>query len=210
MNLVVSFMKTIKQPFNRVGLLTYIYKTLNPHVVCEVGVKQGIYSKHMLENIPSIEKLYLIDLWKQQNNYVDSSNVSDNVHAKHYNQTLQNTKDWEDRVILLRGYTNEMCHNIPDGSLDWVYIDARHDYKGASEDIENFYPKLKDTGIMSGHDYLTSEEVKNITPSQDWSICCDGSIEPRAVKGAVNDLALKVNKDIYVTNDRWPSWSIHK
>ena len=34
------------------------------------------------------------------------------------------------------------------------YIDARHDYCGCSEDIQNWWPKVKPGGIMAGHDYV--------------------------------------------------------
>ena len=91
----------------------------------------------------------------------------------------------------------------------FVQIDARHDYCGVMEDLMLYWPKLNANGIMSGHDYLTSEEAKLLS-GQDWSICHDGSIHQGAVKGAVSAFALYKNILITVTNDEWPTWVTRK
>ena len=43
--------------------------------------------------------------------------------------------------------------SVPDGSLDWVFIDADHAYKAVRTDVISWAPKLKPGGLMSGHDY---------------------------------------------------------
>jgi hypothetical protein len=40
-----------------------------------------------------------------------------------------------------------------DGTLDFVFIDANHDYENAHLDISSWYPKLKWGGIIAGDDY---------------------------------------------------------
>jgi predicted O-methyltransferase YrrM len=42
---------------------------------------------------------------------------------------------------------------IPDNSLDFIFIDGDHTTDAVLQDIRDYYPKLKDTGIMLGHDY---------------------------------------------------------
>jgi len=42
----------------------------------------------------------------------------------------------------------------PDKSLDFVYIDASHEYEDVLADIIAWYPKLKPHGVMAGHDYI--------------------------------------------------------
>lgn len=37
--------------------------------------------------------------------------------------------------------------------LDLVYIDAVHDYENLSQDIRDWYPKVKPGGFIGGHDY---------------------------------------------------------
>ena len=192
---------------NREQFTSYLYDKFTPTNVCEVGVQCGLYSKHILQTIPSIEKIYLVDLWKRQEKYDDHANVSDITHESFYQQTLNNIKQWKNRAVILRGFSTEMCHSIPDGSLDWIYIDARHDYVGCTQDINSYWPKLKIGGVMSGHDFMTAPEMKQFDPEQDWSICVDGTNNPGAVKQAVIDFANKYNKQISTTQEiKCPSW----
>jgi len=188
-------------------MLKGFYDEYKPRVVCEVGVQKGFFSKLILECIPSIEKLYLIDIWERQSNYNDRANVNNDIQESYYQETLHNIHPWKDKVTILRGRSSIMCHEIPNDSLDWVFIDARHDYLGCKEDIECYYPKVKRGGIVSGHDYMTAADVKRVTPDQDWSICEDGTIEPRSVKGAVDDFASSISKEVTTTMESaFPTW----
>jgi predicted O-methyltransferase YrrM len=42
---------------------------------------------------------------------------------------------------------------IADSSVDWVFIDALHDYRSVRDDIRAWAPKVKPGGLISGHDY---------------------------------------------------------
>jgi hypothetical protein len=42
---------------------------------------------------------------------------------------------------------------FPDASLDWVHLDARHDYASVKADIEAWRRKIKPGGWLSGDDY---------------------------------------------------------
>ena len=37
-------------------------------------------------------------------------------------------------------------------SLDFVYIDASHDYDSVKEDIKHWLPKIRENGILAGDD----------------------------------------------------------
>lgn len=43
--------------------------------------------------------------------------------------------------------------SFADGSLDWVFIDALHDFRNVARDIRTWAPKVKPGGLLSGHDY---------------------------------------------------------
>lgn len=197
---------------NRIELLKILYKELMPKNICEVGVHEGKYSRHILNIIPSIEKFYLVDCWRQLDNYNDRCNTIDAVQEKCLQETINNITEWKDKVHILRGLSLEVADKIPDASLDWVYIDARHDYLGCKQDINCYWPKLRNGGILSGHDYHTAQDTKELTPDQDWSICVDGSINEGAVKEAVNEFAKEKNKQVLVSykEDAWHTWSIIK
>jgi hypothetical protein len=40
-----------------------------------------------------------------------------------------------------------------DASVDWVHLDARHDYASVKADIDAWLPKVKHGGWLSGDDY---------------------------------------------------------
>ena len=50
-------------------------------------------------------------------------------------------------------YSTEAISNVQDNSLDLVFIDANHDYLFVKQDIELWKKKVKQGGIIAGHDY---------------------------------------------------------
>ena len=48
----------------------------------------------------------------------------------------------------------EAAKKVADGSLDFVYIDARRDYDSVKEDLNAWFRKVKPGGIFAGHDYV--------------------------------------------------------
>ena len=66
-----------------------------------------------------------------------------------------------------------MVHHIPDDSCDFIYLDGDHSYAGCLADIKAYWPKLKDGGIMAGHDYDDiewSKEPGKRFKRTDWGV----------------------------------------
>jgi hypothetical protein len=119
----------------------------------EVGVAEGRFSKEILSW--GVSLLYLIDLWQHvEGMKAELGGWSNERHDKAYQGMLANTAGNDDRVAILRGWSHDMADRIPDGSLDFVYIDATHYYEFVMRDLECYWPKLRRGGIMAGHDYL--------------------------------------------------------
>lgn len=175
----------------------------------EIGVKQGDFAKKVLDTWKSCDEYHLVDLWAKQENYKDVANVEDAVHDKFYEETKDALKSFEDKVHYHRMYSTEAATKFKDESIDFIYVDARHDYCGAKEDIEYYWPLLKPGGIMAGHDYNENSEIRN----QDWGLCMDGTRNELAVKGAVNDFFLPKGLTITVTyyrENNFMSWLVQK
>ena len=47
----------------------------------------------------------------------------------------------------------EASKKYEDNSIDFVFIDANHDYDYVKKDIEAWFPKVKTGGVIAGHDY---------------------------------------------------------
>ena len=58
-----------------------------------------------------------------------------------------------EHVEIKKGPSVEIAKEIPISSVDFVFIDANHDYDFVKEDINNWYPKIKPDGIIAGHDF---------------------------------------------------------
>lgn len=52
-----------------------------------------------------------------------------------------------------KNFSYDVHELFEDGSLDFVYIDGEHTYKGVKKDIELFLPKIKPNGFIGGHDF---------------------------------------------------------
>ena len=73
-----------------------------------------------------------------------------------YRQFLQNTLPIKDVIKIIRNPSWEACKLFANETIDFMFIDASHHYKDVKFDIQNWMPKIKKGGIISGHDYFTS------------------------------------------------------
>ena len=58
-----------------------------------------------------------------------------------------------EKITLIISDSVSAARLFSDGSLDWVHLDARHDYTSVKADIEAWLPKVKSGGWLSGDDY---------------------------------------------------------
>jgi hypothetical protein len=187
-----------------------ILEELNFTTGVEVGVSQGNFAAEILTEWKSCKTYKLIDLWAHQENYIDVSNVKNSEFIEFFNRTKMTLKPWQNITEYYRMYSTEAAKQIQTESLDFAYIDARHDYCGVMEDLEAYWPLVKPGGIMAGHDYHSNDEVKR----QDWSLCLDGRRIQSAVKGAVNDFFIPKGYTISVTYNEpmqnWFTWIVQE
>ena len=189
-------------------------------VGAELGVQSGYFSDGFLYTAHSITRYYLVDTWEQRSNYSDGANVPNEIHNANYRKAKVRLAPYGDKCVFLRNFTTEAVKQLEDSSLDFIYVDARHDYCGVLEDLETWWPKLRKGGIMCGDDYLTAAEQLGMKgnvydPNDDWAICGNGTKIAGAVKGAVQDFAKRVGVQVHTTwkhdNNRkeflqWPQW----
>lgn len=113
----------------------------------EVGVLAGDNALDILERLP-IKKLYLIDPYDKYENYSDFDQ-EELVKAK--DDALQKLSKFDSKIVWINELSNKAHKKIPK-KLDFIYIDANHNYKFVKKDMENYYPLLKKDGILAGHD----------------------------------------------------------
>jgi len=131
-------------------VIEQLLKTKNPLLGAEIGVKEGRFIAHMLQNYPNL-KMYAVDPWESQpegNETYKEWNFN-NI----YKEYQQKVKPYADRCTELKMYSEKAADLVEDNSLDFVFIDAQHDYDSVKRDISLWQPKVKTGGILSGHDY---------------------------------------------------------
>lgn len=129
---------------------------LRKGVGVEIGVKKGEFSKVLLDTW-DCSHLILVDPWTDQEHTTYDENHD---HSIDLVDCLRNLKGYEDRYSILRGLSHEVVDQIPDGYLDFVYIDGNHSYEAVKCDLHGWYPKLKVGGIVAGDDYTMNSEER--------------------------------------------------
>jgi hypothetical protein len=128
-------------------------------VFVEIGSFEGRSAVCLAESIFKLNKkitLHCVDPFTGNPEQDEYGYLSKNPDCL-YDKFNENTGFYQKRKIIVphRGYSNTICNEFADNSVDFIFIDARHEYEFVLEDIECWYPKLKSGGIMSGHDYRT-------------------------------------------------------
>jgi hypothetical protein len=123
---------------------------------CEIGVRRGEYSAYLLSIWKGLV-LYSIDPWLEMihdTGYIDTANVDQRTHDLFFDETKRSLSRFGSRSWIIRKLSVEILSDFDDDSLDFVYIDARHDYGSVYQDINNWFQKVKKRGFIGGHDYF--------------------------------------------------------
>jgi len=122
--------------------------------MAEVGVYEGMLSKHLCSHCPSIEEYYAIDQWHV-------------VSGPDFGKYNTFTQDFWDEVYMracrrMMVYKPMKLIRLPGikasklfdhGYFDFVYIDSTHHYQETLDEIKVWLPMVHQGGIIGGHDY---------------------------------------------------------
>lgn len=135
-------------------LCTYLKKDC---VVCEIGSWTGMST--VLIGIRTREKkgkMYAVD------NFIGLGNLREDGENYDIQAILKETLvlyNVDSVVKIIAKNSVEASNDFPDDYFDFVFIDANHSTGAVTEDIRHWYPKLKEGGLICGHDYQ-HESVK--------------------------------------------------
>lgn len=147
----------------------YILEQLNKNsVIAEVGVWKGDFSKKILD-ICNPNLLILLDSWTyndQVRGCAPQVDGKDPLNQKFFDQAKQETYNRfenEKKVFILDQNSSDASLNYNDYYFDYIYLDAEHSYQAVSNDLELWYPKLKNNGILFGDDYYWREKNNSLS-----------------------------------------------
>ena len=113
----------------------------------EIGVADGRFAEILCQSIPGLE-LICVDPYKPYEGHWRSQKHQDSVYEKAINRLSKYD------VHFIRRTSVEASFDIPDNSLDFVFIDGNHLFDYVMMDIILWTRKVKNKGIVSGHDYM--------------------------------------------------------
>lgn len=126
------------------AMLPHLFRELGYKTGAEIGVLRGAYSMDLCQGIPGL-KLKCIDPWApfRRNSVIRMEG--------HFIRTRKRLRGYHAEII--RKPSMEAVREIPDKSLDFVYIDAMHEFDPVMLDLIFWSDKVRPGGIISGHDY---------------------------------------------------------
>lgn len=130
-----------------------------PFRCVELGVLEGDHSYEIL-SVLQPDRLWLVDMWtdinlsKSGTDYLGDD--QDEWDSRYLRVVERYTPYANVSVLRLSGHS---AAKILPNDLDFVYIDACHDYDCVIADMGDWLPKVKTGGILSGDDYSRDEVV---------------------------------------------------
>lgn len=117
----------------------------------EIGCDVGDTAYALLENNPNLT-LHSIDPYTD---YVDWNGNFLKSRDEMYFSVLKRMEKFGNRFVLHRTTSDEKFEDFSDEEFDFIFIDGLHTYEQLSKDCVNYYSKVKNNGIFSGHDFQT-------------------------------------------------------
>ena len=141
----------------------------------EVGTWKGKSASYMCVEIANSGKdieFYCVDNWEGSVEHQGNPDL-----PRLFEIFTENMTPVESYYTAMKMNSVDAAAQFADESLDFVFIDASHDYEDVKNDIAAWLPKVKVGGILAGHDYHHPPIVSAITDSEltiesDTSVDC--------------------------------------
>lgn len=117
----------------------------------EVGVWKGRSAAFLAVEIINSGKIITLDLVDTWDGSIEHQPLQEDV----FEVFKKNIEPVVPYVNIRRMDSLSAASTYKDKSLDFVFIDAAHDYENVKADILAWLPKVKPGGFLAGHDYPT-------------------------------------------------------
>ena len=139
-----------------------IDRLANGSTIVEIGSWKGKSIAYFVVEAANRGKhisVYAVDTWKGSEEHRECNEIKTDTL---YELFLTNTAPIKDMFRHIRKPSLQAANDFEDDSIDFVFIDAAHDYESVKEDISAWISKVKSKGIIAGHDYLLPDVKKAV------------------------------------------------
>ena len=131
--------------------LSKLFAELKFNKGAEIGVDRGYFSEILCKDNPNLN-LFCVDPWEydcfpEGNPYRLKQEYFDGC----YKEAIERLAPYNTAIV--KKTSMEALDDFEDNSLDFVYIDANHDFVNFTQDLHHWIKKVRIGGIVSGHDY---------------------------------------------------------
>lgn len=131
-----------------------LFKELGFKYGAEIGVLGGYFSEVLCRSSPTL-RLYSIDAWSFYPIHKNFRKQKDYDRA--YDLAKKRLSAYPNNRIIKK-WSMDAVGDFADESLDFVFIDANHEFRYVTDDIAEWSKKVKRGGIVSGHDFGRSKD----------------------------------------------------
>lgn len=125
-------------------------KALEHLVIVELGSYLGRSTRALADN--TLGKVYAVDDWMGADAGKYTRPLSGDQSIQMFEEFRVNVRDLIDAGIVVPIWIGREEAGILEVEPDMVFVDGDHSYEGAKRDIETWWPRLKDGGLLCGHD----------------------------------------------------------
>jgi hypothetical protein len=132
----------------------FVEQVTGPAIAVELGAWKGRSTCFMAVEIANSGKpvdFYTVDHWQGSNE--QGYDDPDLGSGKLFETFLRNIERVASHVTVIRADTQEAATRLDDESIDFLYVDASHSYRGVLADLRAWYPKVKFGGTIAGDDW---------------------------------------------------------
>ena len=116
--------------------------------IAELGVAFGDFSAKILAGAEPRE-LHLVDMWEAERYKSGRLQVQER-----FGKEIE-----AGRIKLHIGKSVDCLARFPDRAFDFIYIDTNHGYDTTIAELRLGAPKIREGGLIAGHDYCTGNIV---------------------------------------------------
>lgn len=147
--------------FNEAGwpndsyMVAPIIHQLNAKVIIEVGSWLGASSRVIAGSLPEDAVMICVDHWLGSPEHHFILNYNTTFFDSLFPQFLSNTflKGFSNKLLPLRISSLDAA-NLIDIQADLIYLDASHETDAVYADLQAWWPKLRDGGVLCGDDWM--------------------------------------------------------
>jgi|TARA_R110002096_G_C14344763_1_gene702550 hypothetical protein len=151
---IERFLRLWKNPFvERARWIESLVKEHGWTTGAELGVMEGRVFLYLLWKCQELT-MHGVDVWVQKGVDLEADVLEDfnSINYGYYKNIKELSAGYNVRSITHRTTTTKASQKIEDKSLDFIFIDADHSYEQTKNDILTWSPKVKDGGMILGHD----------------------------------------------------------